>query len=116
MELNAEVNYEIQEDGLMLVGFLDESKDYYFSFSRFEDDNEVEIMVYDQLCAIIEEIEITLSRNNLKAKLPEPLAQKLDANLEYAIHFNLNDHQYLELVEIFKNIFNCQRGLEIVSS
>ncbi|MBT4835896.1 MAG: hypothetical protein HON94_00970 [Methylococcales bacterium] len=105
MELNTEVDYCLcNEDGLIYAYFYDENQDYCFSVSRFENDEEIEIMVHDQINTIVSQLDITLHSGYMEANIPKIIAGELDGNLNYKIFFELNKKQWKELDNVLSEI------------
>jgi hypothetical protein len=116
MKLDTEVSYGEDEEGLIYAYFWDKTKNHCFSLSRFVDADEIEIMVYDQINELVDDLDVKISKGYLSASISNKLASKLDGNREYIVNYHLESSNESDLQAILNRIFLGKRGLSVENS
>jgi hypothetical protein len=102
-----------QDENMLYVYCYDRKLGYCFSLVRLKNVKEIEIMVLDQINEKIDDVDITLTRKCLIAKLDRELALRLDKKKMYTIQFELSDEKYRQLTKTLVEIFEGKQGLKI---
>ena len=98
------------DDDLAHVLFEDENG-YCLSVSRFPDEDDlVEVMVYDQIAHKTADVEVELRRDQLRLTLSDAAAAELDGTGEYVVPLSATAEKLAKLDEALKVIFDGKHG------
>ncbi len=78
---------------------------YFFSLTRYPDEQDIEIIVIDQVNSRTDELFASLSSNRLLVTIPPSVAAKLDGETEYVIDFEASAERLTQIDESLAAIF-----------
>lgn len=93
------------EDQQLAFVYCTDESGYCLSLARFPDDDLVEVMVIDQVNHKTREVEVELSRNELKVRLSRAAAEHLDGIQEYTVPLVGGEGELRALDEALSVIF-----------
>ncbi|QEN88800.1 hypothetical protein FZC33_21955 [Labrys sp. KNU-23] len=103
-----------EESRLSCIEIHDDAKDYFFSISRFKDEEKIVIMVCDQLNYKVDNnLILILENNRLIAKLENGLAKNLDGHTIYNIDLEKIKPYRSFIADELKEIFGNKPNLII---
>lgn len=98
------------DDDLAHVVFEDEDG-YCLSVSRFPDEDDlVEVMVYDQIAHRTGDVGVELRSDQFRLTLSEAAAAELDGTTEYVVPLAASPEQFAELDRALRVIFDGKHG------